>query len=167
MRRRIHFCCSNQRCALIIEKRRFHGVFGFLHVGTATKSVRQYRPQMARFGRASAAELHRTFQYRALAALLYAYAIHRRDGQSAASSQPMGAACRLAGQRANRSSTKHQTKRSTQARSRRTAGDALVARRGRAATPTRLGDFGGRRGPPVTGWTSRLQALIQMSHPEL
>jgi hypothetical protein len=65
MRCHIHFCCSNQRRALIIHKRRFHGVFGFSHVGTATKSVRQYRLQMARFGRASATELHRTFQDRA------------------------------------------------------------------------------------------------------
>src|SRR5262249_57762978 len=51
--------------------------FGFLHVGTATKSVRQYLPQLARFGLASATGLHRTFRYRALAALLYACAIHR------------------------------------------------------------------------------------------
>jgi hypothetical protein len=45
-----------------IPRRSLFYSFGLLHVGTATKSVRQYRRQMARFGRASATEPDRALQ---------------------------------------------------------------------------------------------------------
>ena len=132
--------------------------FGFFHVGTATKSVRQYRPQMARPGRASATELHRTLQYRTLAALLYACAIPRRDAQSPGAPQSMGAACRLAGRRANKFATngfaaKHQTKRSTPARIRRASGQAVGAHCIWTTPPPRVRDFGCRGGTSLTRWT--------------
>src|SRR5436190_14015629 len=54
-----------------IPRRSLFYSFGLLHVGTATKSVRQYRWQMARVGRASATEAHRAWQQRSLATLLH------------------------------------------------------------------------------------------------
>jgi hypothetical protein len=52
----------------------------------------------------------------------------------------------------NRVPTKHQTKRSTQARCRRTRGKAVVAQRAWAAA-ARVGDFGRRSRASLTRWT--------------
>jgi hypothetical protein len=45
---------------------RFDGRFWLLHVGTATRSVRQYRAQMARTGGASEGARRRTSRQRSL-----------------------------------------------------------------------------------------------------
>jgi hypothetical protein len=56
---------------------------------------------------------------------------------------------------ANRIPTKHQTKRSTQARCRRTGGKAVVAQRTWAAASALVGDLGRRGGASLTRWTQR------------
>ncbi len=59
----IHFDCPNQKVALNNGERRLPVRFWLLHVGTAKGSVRQYRAQMARLGRASPRQYHRCWRH--------------------------------------------------------------------------------------------------------
>ncbi len=76
------FCCSNQRCALNIRKRRFHGRFWPPPCRNRNKVGTTVSRAMARAGRASAGAFHRSLRYRALAALLHPSRVPRRNAQS-------------------------------------------------------------------------------------
>src|SRR5271154_2752588 len=82
-----------------LRTRRIPAHFWLLHVGTARKPVRQYRPQMAGTGRASSGALHRTVEYRPLAALLHQGRIFGRDAQSLKCPPAMGDDRRHGGRR--------------------------------------------------------------------
>jgi len=79
------------RCPQVnMLKARFGGRFWLLHVGTATRSVRQYRAQMARTGGASAGTRYRTSRQRPLATLLHAGGTPRGDARDGPHARRVG-----------------------------------------------------------------------------
>ena len=100
------FIAESTNTALFIRKRRFQRRFLtsrfwlLRHVGTAIRSVRQYRAPMARTDRASAGAFPRFVRHRALAALLHRSRVPRRNAQSIARARPMGGDRRHSARRA-------------------------------------------------------------------
>jgi len=147
--------CSNQRRTLIIHKHRFNG-------GLASfMSERQQSPydSTARSWLALVERRQRNFIELCNTGRWRHYYTHAQFLDETRKvlhlTHPMGAAGRLAGQRANRVPTKHQTKRSAQPGCRCTKGKAVVTQRVWAAAAARVGDFGRRSRASLRRWTQR------------